>query len=929
MPTLHQTGNGPVSGSASAAEVEALVAARASGGVVEVAGSVSETARVVALPEGFLRAEVSAVPVRALTGRGWQALDPRLVRDGEGRWSPAVSTVAVSVSGGGLDPVLRIGGPGQVLELVWPGLLPAPVVVGDAAVFGEVLPGVDLVVRATGDGAGFFLVVKDRQAAANPVLDGVRLGWRGDGIELRPGADGGVEAVSGDGTVVWSAASAVMWSADSVESGGLQRADGAAGSARAARGVAAGKHARVGIDTTTTNSTSNSISGGAARAGGQASGQASGGVVVSASRALLSDPATVFPVVIDPLFTEQRRSWAMVWSNGMSFRNPSGATEARVGYDGWQDYKVSRVFYEMWTGGAWNGKQILSARFRHVQVHSPNNTCNLGSFGPNVQLGFTGAIPADVSWSKQPAWLETITENGFSVGHSASCGVRREQSWDLTQFLRSRPGYQAMTFGLRSANEGDANGWRRYAHDPVDPGGFGAPLLTVDYNTVPVTPGGPWVSPRQYDNMWWTNQVRPDFRSIVSDPDGDRVRAVHVVQQVPGPNGQTYPAIELPGPVVTSGETSVSAPNWDLCNCTFDVWTKTQDVAADGVTVKSTSPDSVKTRFTMDSIKPPAPVVSVSPQVVGLGDPAVIGLAPGAAGGDGIAFGWSVGSNTLANRIPVARGSATSTAYTAPGAGWQQVYARVEDRAGNLSDVTSATGFLVSVPVVAHHYRLDGTGADLAGSGGLALTTTGADLSGFGHGYYVFAGEAWSGVHACTDRGLIATGTTGISTTGAAINTGQSFSVAAWVQPGTGFTTGTPTVRAAVSVPGPGGGDALVLGARKNPAGQWVYAFGLADGAGSWTWALSSVPVITGEWAHVAGVFNTATGQVRVGVNGSWAGTATFTGTPRAGTGLTVGTGTGDTGWVGVIDETRTWTTAIDQTTLTSAADWVPAPTPC
>lgn len=886
----------PAPRAADTPESAALLEAGRSGREVEVAGSTTATSRVLAQPGGFLRAEISPIPVRAETASGWQALDARLARQSDGRWAPAVSTREVSISGGGSGPVLWIGPVERRLELVWPAELPEPVIDGDAAVFAEVLPGVDLVVRALGDGVAHYLVVKNRTASENPQLAEVRLGWRGAGLELRQGPDGSIEAVAGDGEVIFGAPSATMWTTGNEAAGQAVLADGAAGSARAARGADAGREAPVSVAVTDQN------------------------LVLSPSLDLLADPATVFPVVIDPMFVEQRKSWAMVWSDGQYFRNPSGATNARVGFDGWSGgNKISRTYYEMWTGGVWNGRQVLNAQFRHFQTHSPNTGCNAGSYGPNVQLGFTGAIGSDITWSKQPAWLETIAQDGLAVGSSVTCGTKRMQAWDITSFLQTHPGYAAITFGLRSANESDANGWRQYAHDSFDAGGFGAPLLVVDYNSVPATPGAPWVTAQTYAGVGYINQSSPPLRSLVSDPDGDRVRAVHMIQQV----GGSYPIIEIPGPVVSSGDTSISTPGFGLCDCTFDVWAKAQDMALDGVTVKSTSADSPKTRFTVDTVRPAAPTVTAPSGSVPVGQAVSIGLSTAAA--DGVKYRWSVASNTLSNEVVVALGAGATVSYTPTVAGWHQIHAVVEDRAGNVSDTTTTVGFMVGSTTANHYYPLNSSGADL-GSSPAALTVTGANLTALGHGYYVIPGTTSSGVNACTDKAF-QSGSATAQTAGAAVTTTASFSLAGWTKP-TG-SLGTVDYRAAVSVPRSSGGDAAALGVRRNGSGTWVYAFGVAPGTGGLTWVLSDVPATADQWAHVAGVYDSAGGRITVYVNGSAAGTATVSGTPSAGSALVVGTGAGSTGWLGVIDEVRTWAGPAPASEVVVAADWMPDYNPC
>jgi hypothetical protein len=62
--------------------------------------------------------------------------------------SPAVSTSTLRLSGGGTGPLGEMTASGRTLSVGFPGQLPAPSLSGATATYGDVLPGVDLVVTA-------------------------------------------------------------------------------------------------------------------------------------------------------------------------------------------------------------------------------------------------------------------------------------------------------------------------------------------------------------------------------------------------------------------------------------------------------------------------------------------------------------------------------------------------------------------------------------------------------------------------------------------------------------------------------------------------------------------------------------------------------------------------------------------------------------
>jgi hypothetical protein len=109
------------------------------------------TSQTVANPDGTTTVATSAQPVRVKHGTVWVALDPTLVRNADGTCQPAATTTKLTLSSGGNGPMVTMSEPrGKSLSLSWPaGKLPSPTVSGDTATYPSVLPGVDLVLRAT------------------------------------------------------------------------------------------------------------------------------------------------------------------------------------------------------------------------------------------------------------------------------------------------------------------------------------------------------------------------------------------------------------------------------------------------------------------------------------------------------------------------------------------------------------------------------------------------------------------------------------------------------------------------------------------------------------------------------------------------------------------------------------------------------------
>ncbi|MEW2380266.1 hypothetical protein AB0883_29750 [Micromonospora sp. NPDC047812] len=199
---------------ASLDESEALAAAKRLGSSVEVTSLKTETSRVMADPRGALAMESYAVPqwTKDRRGGGWQKIDTRLQRAADGTLTPMATLAAVAFSAGGAGPAVRLAIEGGHVELAWPGALPTPRLEGDTAVYGSVLPGVDLRLRALVDGFTWVLVVTSPQAAKNPALDELRFGLRTTGsLARRPRPSGGFDVVDASGRAVVSTGSALMW----------------------------------------------------------------------------------------------------------------------------------------------------------------------------------------------------------------------------------------------------------------------------------------------------------------------------------------------------------------------------------------------------------------------------------------------------------------------------------------------------------------------------------------------------------------------------------------------------------------------------------------------------------------------------------------------------------------------------------------------
>lgn len=107
----------------------------------------------------------------------------------------------------------------------------------------------------------------------------------------------------------------------------------------------------------------------------------------------------------------------------------------------------------------------------------------------------------------------------------------------------------------------------------------------------------------------------------------------------------------------------------------------------------------------------------------------------------------------------------------------------------------------------------------------------------------------------------------------------------------------------------------LMVGA----SGTWAFTVSSSNGTGAtWQSATSPAAVVPGEWTHLVGVYDLATKQVRLYVNGALVATGTTSGTPdpgfgkvNIGCGGTASGGAGTARFAGAISTVRLWRGAL------------------
>ncbi|WP_189278808.1 hypothetical protein [Kitasatospora griseola] len=459
------------------AEALAVAEAKRTGKPVEVEALRGESSDVVAQPDGRLLSTTYVQPKRTRKAGRWVDLDPALQALKSGALTPKGSTADLEFSGGGDQPLVRMSQAGKELKLSWPKALPKPVVDGPVAEYRSILPDVDLRLTVTATGFTQVFVVHTAEAAKNPELDVLRLGLKTDGLTVQQESDGSLKAVdpSGGGTVfeaptpvMWDSATAATASASATVSS--QASSPAAAPMSSPAGAASAKSAPA-------PSADPSTPAEGAKMTRLKVDLPKDTMVLTPDQAMLDDPATVYPVMIDPAWnTPTAADWAGVSRTYPNqtywhFTYGSYVHDWGVGYCGdttrCAPLDVKRAFFQI-PSGSFIGKQILKAEFGTYESHS--YSCTLAP----VELWNTGYISKGLTWNAQNAsgfWsrnLQTITTaKGFSdkcPGGWLEFGGDSGPVKDLVQDAANW-GWQTITFGLKAQNESDTNAWKRFTDD--------------------------------------------------------------------------------------------------------------------------------------------------------------------------------------------------------------------------------------------------------------------------------------------------------------------------------------------------------------------------------------------------------------------------------------------------------------------------------
>jgi hypothetical protein len=657
-----------------------------------------------------------------------------------------------------------------------------------------------------------------------------------------------------------------------------------------------------------------------------------GNLTLIPDAAMLNDPATIYPVYVDPTWTKKtaaKSAWTVLrWSfpNKSYYKASSIMSEDAT-------RGMMRVGFNDWDGPSYRDRSLFAfdvTPFRYKHIYKA--TFSLTQQWSGAACGYTGTARTELHWLKNSFsattnWNTAWNSSGSGWGpvlatsdavrrYGYSCGPKKAEfavTNQMTQLAASGAG--VFNLGMRAKSETDKFSWKRYKNDAG---------LSIEYNTKPNAPATVKVTGKDCvtgSARPYVTTKTPSFTAgRASDPDvGQQALTTRFYWWKSGQsrNGNDFVQGTSANPApVNSGAVPAAK---QLVEAQTYVWQASTSDDVNDIQWAGLC------EFTVDTIAPPQPaaVTSTSYPVYdpnnsgaagsgGVGASGTFTIQPPSAGtADVIAYAYTMDTSVAAAAAPTVApgtGGAASVTLAPVHDGLNKVRVWSKDRAG----LFSATYFEYTFKVA-------------SGSGPAAewtfenVTTRGTDDTGHNNtvtvsGATVTPGRAgvgsallFNGVnqYAATAGPVTQPNPTAPATT-QTVRTDATFSVSAWVN-----MTATGATRTVLAADG----------TRKTPFSlsylnannKWRFVMGPADADGADTAVVYSDAVaVAGKWTHLCGTYDVSTHTLRLYVNGVLqSGSATLSGGFNASGSWTIGrakwTGVPVDYFYGAIDDVRVY----------------------
>ncbi|MEV6489965.1 LamG-like jellyroll fold domain-containing protein, partial [Actinoplanes sp. NPDC051633] len=906
----------PCTAEAATEEAAAEMALRC-GTPVENLAERTELAQTFVDPAGTMTTKVGVTPQRVHRPDGsWAPVKTDLQRRSDGALVPEAAVADIAFSDGGDEPFATWRSGGSAFELSWPSALRPPRIEGDTAVYPEVYPGVDLHVTALADGFQHTLEVKSADAADNPELREIHYEVGGT-ARVVAGEDGAVNLVNSAGEPFATTAGAAMW--DSAAAPAAAPAP-ATNRKMAAATDGEGSDARAPGPAAKTSPVAVQIDG--------------DGLSVTPDPALLTGPATVYPVFIDPPFNGKSNKWAWADDENKDWGVGNRAQVGRNPYDG----TLFRSFFQfdISTMHRVAGTKVLKAHIEMLLDHSwscDSTWVHLYRVG-----GLNGTNGARMAWSTRP--LPSGTRIDAWEGHAneeSGCngkiepdakavfdggGVKSDVQYGVSQ------GWNAYAVGLCACNEDGGyestqDRWKKFFTDKT--------YLVATYDKQPDKPAPQPFSKttdcyKACSSPATVRAVKPVLNAKVTDPYGGNLDVTFEVRATASDTGTLVAGTGTKPVVKASGNVASWQVSATLRNATTYYWrakaVDENDLAGDWsgwqTLIVDTAPPALPA-VTSDSFpyKEWGALVGTAGQ-----------FALSDASTDTADFVWSVDGGASTTTAAAGTPKSATAPHTPLTDLVHVLHARALDLAGNTSATSDHQFWISSPPSRCSIWTMnEASGTTVADTGkaecspdDATVATAAGSLTGSATFQAGFSGNAVS---------FTAPGGA-VTMAGPVVDTDKSFTVTTWVKPAD-LARGTQT---AISQDGTTASrfQLRYLASANAGRGGWCFAMrGTSEVCATGTVAddlgRTHEPV-NDTWVHLAAVYNAPAQTMQLHVMGnptSCAGEmvqAPFTGAADTSGGpLVAGRAqAGAEAWTGAVDEVRAYPIALSTTKICQLA---------
>lgn len=545
--------------------------------------------------------------------------------------------------------LVTLGSGAQQIALQWKGGLPKPVLDGTRATYANAVPGADVVVEATRTGFEQFVNINQRPAQAGYAYT---LPLKAKGLTAKQQADGSVLFTDGKGRKQATMPAPVMWDAavDSVSGLHTHRAP---------------VKLRVVKDKGAVD------------------------LVFTPDAVFLADPATKFPVTVDPSTASLSNLFDTYVQQGVT-TDGSTDIELDLGNPGTTNAdgtpRTARSFIT-WNTAPFADALVSSAKLSLWNFHSANTDCAAYPW----EVWATGTASVSSRWTAQPVWNQLEATSTETRGNPACTSA--PDGWvnaDVTTLAQTWASAKNATsgMGLRASSETVLAQWKRFnsANAASNP-----PKLVVTYNYRPRNGTDPQAGPpffKDTSGTWYVNTTTPKLRDTFADPNNDKVDGTFQVFD------------NATGTQVGSNITSAFVPAGQPASVTVPA-----GLLVNGKSYKfhTTSYDGTHysvgwgpwTNFTIDTSAPSAPASVTSTDypstswVKGAGQPGQFTVTPPAGDQNGIE--WSLDGTTWTKVSTGGTTTPVSFTVTPAKAGTNTLQVRSTDKSENKSEPLTYT----------------------------------------------------------------------------------------------------------------------------------------------------------------------------------------------------------------------------------------------